>query len=81
MKTTKQVIYAQQQDWATRHGIQFNNEGYTETVEQNLFQPLTAASKAEFGSGAGSELEEKMRALYSSSALVCNVFDYWRGGH
>ena len=47
-------------------------------MEENLFQPLTEASKAEFGSGAGSELDRKMRALHSSSALVCNVFDYWR---
>lgn len=78
MNTTKQAIRAQQQDWATRHGIQFDGKGYTETATENLFQPLTDASTAEFGSGAGSELEEKMQALHSSSALVCNVFDYWR---
>lgn len=78
MKTTKQAIYDQQQDWATRHHVIFDAAGYTATVAENLFQPLSEAAQAQFGLGAGSEMNGKMRALHSSSALVCNVFDYWR---
>ena len=77
MKTTKQAIYDQQQDWAAKHHVPFDTKGYTTTVTENLFQPLSEAAQAEFGLGAGSELKGKMRALHSSSALVCNVFDYW----
>lgn len=78
MKTTKQAIYDQQQDWATRHHVIFDAAGYTATVAENLFQPLSEAAQAQFGLGAGSEMKGKMRALHSSSALVCNVFEYWR---
>ncbi len=34
---------------------------------------------AEFASGQGQELKSHMRSLRSSSALLVNVFDYWRG--
>ncbi len=74
--TAPAIIY-QQRRWAAARGIQPNGN-YTKTLEENLFQPLTEASRAEFGSGAGNEMSEKMRAFHSSSALVCNVFDYWR---
>jgi hypothetical protein len=77
MKTTKQAIYGQQQDWAARHHVTFDAKGYTATVAENLFQPLSEAAQAEFGLGAGSEMKGKMRALHSSSAIVCNVFDHW----
>jgi hypothetical protein len=32
----------------------------------------------EYLNADGRELDDKFLALYSSSALVCNVFDYWR---
>lgn len=45
---------------------------------------LSPETRAEFANGDGSELGEsgkrgKMQALHSSSALACNVFEYWRG--
>jgi len=78
MNITGQAIYYRQRKWAATRGIKPDAKGYTQTVEENLFQPLTTGAQAEFGSGAGSEMEGKMRALHSSSALVCNVFDHWR---
>ncbi len=83
MKTTKQAIYDQQKKWATNRSIPIDADGYTRIVEQNLFQTLNTETKAEFASGSGDELGDtvkrgKMQATHSSSALVCNVFDYWR---
>lgn len=83
MNTTKQAVYDQQKKWATDHSIPTDADGYTRTVEENLFQPLSTETRAEFAAGSGDELggtgkRGKMQATHSSSALVCNVFDYWR---
>ena len=78
MYTTRQTVISRQRHWAYTRGIKLDGI-HTQTVEENLFQPLTEASRAEFGSESGNELLAKMRAVDSSSALVCNVFDYWRG--
>jgi hypothetical protein len=53
-------------------------------LADNLFQPLCHESRREFEAGDGKELkagdrkEGNMFALHSSSALCCNLFDYWR---
>lgn len=52
-------------------------------LDDNLFEPLLPQIRKEFESGDGGELscnsnEGNMYALHSSSALVCNVFHYWR---
>jgi hypothetical protein len=51
-------------------------------VEDNIFGgKLNHETKKEYERGKGHELEGKrahMKALHSSSALVVNVFDYWR---
>ena len=74
--TGPHIAYFQKR-WVIARGIKPHG-GCTQTVEENLFQPLTEASRAEFELGAGSEIERKMRFVASSSALICNVFDYWR---
>ena len=66
-----------QNRWARARGIK-RYGGYTQTVEENLFQPLTEASRAELRLGAENEMGKEIRSLYSSSAFVCNIFDYWR---
>lgn len=73
-----------QRNWAQRRGLAFDSAGYTGTLEENLFQPISPETFADFTEGDGDELGEpcrrgKMQALHSSSALACNVFDYWRG--
>jgi hypothetical protein len=73
-----------QQSWAIERRIDIE-DGYCRSVNDNLFQPLSEDSRRDFESGDGSELGKnggrgKIQALHSSSALVCNFFDYWRAG-
>lgn len=77
------IVRKQQHEWANRRGIAIDSSDYTESLQQNLFKPLSAGARADFEQGDGRELGEpgvrgKMQALRSSSALGCNVFDYWR---
>jgi len=83
MFTTYRRILNQQQAWARERGIKFDEDGYTLHLNDNLFCPLSPKSAEEFRSGRGDELGNesvrgKMQALHSSSALVINVFEYWR---
>lgn len=79
MLTTYQRIVNQQHAWAKERGIKFDLVGYTFNLVDNLFLPLSPRSEEEFRSGRGDELSTgKMQALHSSSALVVNVFEYWR---
>lgn len=81
---TLAMIELQQQEWAAHAGLPFDSDGYLADVKENLFASLSHDTKAEFQAAPGNELEDrtnepaKMRALHSSSALVCNIFDYWR---
>ena len=57
--------------------------GYTQTADENLFQPLSARAKEQFKEGDGRELGTKskpgkIQALHSSSAIGCNLFHYWQ---
>ena len=76
------LICNQQQAWARQRGIKFDKDGYTFSLNDNLFLPLLPEAKKEFQSGKGDELGSdgkrgKMQARHSSSALVVNVFQYW----
>jgi hypothetical protein len=55
-----------------------NRTAYTTTLADNLFEPMSEDAKADFQAGDGGELGEKMQALYSSSALGCNLFHHLR---
>lgn len=78
MTSPASEVRSQQLKWAKDHGISVDNRGYTYTLDDNLFVPLCAESLREFETGDGAELQSKMRALHSSSALACNVFEFWR---
>jgi len=79
MVTAYRRISNQQRAWANKRGIELNEKGYTPRLNDNLFCPLSPKSELEFRSGRGDELSKgKMNALHSSSALVVNVFEYWR---
>lgn len=55
-----------------------DKQGYVVELEDNLLSVVTRAEIAEaFGAGAGQELEGKMRAPWSSSALAVNSFAPW----
>jgi hypothetical protein len=59
-----------------------DERGYADRLEDNLFAGLSSANvvliRDEFGAGAGAELDTKMRAAHSSSALAVNNFARWR---
>ncbi len=83
MITPWHVITTQQRKWAVTRGIKPNVRFYTPTLEENLFQPLNAQTRAEFAAGNGDELvgtdrPARMQSFFSSSAFLCNIFDYWR---
>jgi hypothetical protein len=83
MPSPATVIRNQQRSWAASHGVRIDHSDYTLDLNDNLLAPLTEATRSEFSSGDGGELggtdqRGKMQALHSSSALACNVFDYWR---
>jgi len=82
MFMTYKIIRDQQQAWAYQRGIKFDKDGYTFSLDDNLFLPLLPEVKNEFQSGKGDELGSgekrgKMQALHSSAALVVNIFQYW----
>lgn len=83
MVATHKLICGQQRTWASQRGIRFDEDGYTLSLIDNLFLPPSLEVEEEFRSGKGDELGSegsrgKMQALHSSSALVLNVFYYWR---
>jgi hypothetical protein len=75
---TYESIIAEQQKWAEQRNIKYDKSGYVYSLKDNLYRPLFPETLNEFKKGKGDELSNKMRALHSSSALVVNVFDYWR---
>ncbi|MFC1981251.1 hypothetical protein ACFLVN_03305 [Chloroflexota bacterium] len=82
-KETFNMILAQQQKWADNNKIELRGENnttvYSKYLADNLFcTKLSLKTLGEFLSGQGDELKSHMRALYSSSALLVNVFEYWR---
>lgn len=53
--------------------------GYAQELEHNLLPGITPAMYPEYTHAAGHELQQKMRAAYSSSALTVNTFAPWKG--
>jgi len=80
------TIRDKQIKWAQHRRISLNSASatskvpaaYVQSLEDNLFQALDRETRAEFNAGDGRELDGHMRAVYSSSALACNVFAFWR---
>jgi hypothetical protein len=60
-------------------GVALDQLGYVLDLENNLLPGITRSEIAEeFGAGAGNELDGKMLAPWSSSALAVNSFTPWR---
>ena len=79
--TTKDYIELKQKEWAKRKKItHINDDRYTKTYNENLFKPLDERIKNQFKNADGGELNGekcKMAAVYSSSAICVNVFQYF----
>jgi hypothetical protein len=68
-----------QAQWALKAGKSLERPGYVKDLADNLIlRKLNLQTKYEFANADGSELDSKMRALVSSSALAVNFFDSWR---
>lgn len=48
-------------------------EFYLSNLDDNLFQPMTKEHLMQYSDGSGNELNQKMRALHSSSAMTVNL--------
>src|ERR1035437_4073686 len=80
---TLKSIQKRQWQWALSRGIAVVQNGRVNNLEDNFHSSLHAKTKEEISEGDGSELGTpenpgKQYSLWSSSALACNVFDYWR---
>jgi len=59
--------------------VRFDSQGYVLEWRDNLLPGIDLdAIRPDFEAGAGHELEGKMRAPHSSSALAANMFGRWR---
>jgi len=76
----RQVCWAQCRDISLQGGKgDEDGLGYNRDVGDNLFRSLSKDERKEIQSGAGDEIGTgKIRAVYSSCALTCNIFSYWR---
>ncbi|MBV8063782.1 MAG: hypothetical protein JOY51_09305 [Nevskia sp.] len=81
--SSRSRILAQQKAWAQAAGLHIVASGYLESVDANLRLPMSPETRAAFEAGEAAELKDfprhpaKLRALFSSAALVINVFDHW----
>jgi len=86
-----EIIKKSQKQWANERNIPLQGSAgergdkiYTMDLNSNLFLPLSSESYSEFESGDGHEIlsingkAPRMQALFSSSALVVNIFEYWK---
>ncbi len=79
--TARKDLERQQRRWADSAGIDYDARGFVRDFAANLRVPLGTETCAAFA--RGTELvprksqPARIAALYSSAALVANVFDHW----
>jgi Restriction Endonuclease associating with ARP len=80
-RSPRKDLERQQRRWADSAGIDYDARGFVRDLAANLRLPLGAETRAAFA--RGTELAPRksqparIAALYSSAALVANVFDQW----
>jgi len=76
-------IVLQQKQWALAAGLRVLAPAHLESVDANLRQPMSPRTRTAFEAEEAAELKDyprypaKLRALFSSAALVVNVFEHW----
>lgn len=86
-----EYILTKQTSWADRNNVRLVGSeitkgrlAYTESLDKNLFEPLSPETRTEIEKGDGGELKgdsthsAKMCAVHSSSAIGVNVLQYWK---
>ena len=80
-RSPRKELERQQRRWAESAGIDFDARGFVHDFDANLRVPLAAATRAAFAHGTEltprKNQPARIAALYSSAALVANVFDHW----
>lgn len=77
------ALKRRQREWARVRGIAVDHNGYLLKTGENFFLPLSAGFVQALAAAGGGEIEPqrnrppKLQSLYSSAALVVNVFQYW----
>jgi len=82
----KTAVIKKQKKWADKQQLERDDRysKYTNEIGDNLFKDsISREAEFEFKKADGSELTDgrspaNIKALYSSSALAYNVFEYWR---
>ena len=74
LSRAKAFIYTSQAAWAAPLGLDAHGWIDPAKAEANLIWPMSEDTRRSFEDGAGSELNGKMRAPHSSSALGYNMF-------
>lgn len=82
------IIKTRQLEWANRKGLGLNKKYplYCKCIDCNIYGGLNEEVRKQFEKGSGNELNDeiwpaKMEALFSSSALCVNVFQYFAIGN
>lgn len=83
ISTTFNKICEAQKRWADLNQKQYDQNNRMYCRCDNFILPLSGNTIDNFNKGSGDEIGKdnspgKINSLYSSSALVCNVFEYWR---
>jgi hypothetical protein len=86
-----EYILTKQISWADRNNVRLVGSeitkgrlAYTESLGENLFEPILPETRTEIEKGDGGELKgdsthsAKMCAVHSSSAIGVNVLQYWK---
>jgi hypothetical protein len=80
-RSPRKDLERQQRRWAESAGIDFDVRGFVRDFDANLREPLAAPTRAAFARGTEltprAKQPARIAALYSSAALVANVFDHW----
>ena len=78
------IIKARQLEWAKRKGLGLKEKYplYCKCIDCNIYGGLNEEVRKQFENGNGNELKDgrwpaKMKALFSSSALCVNLFQYF----
>jgi hypothetical protein len=80
-RAPRKELERQQRRWAESAGIDCDSRGFVRNLDANLRVPLAVATRAAFARGMEltprKSQPARIAALYSSAALVANVFDHW----
>ena len=76
-------IKSKLKEWADDNNIEIDDDFYVKEMNENFIVNLSDESIRDLKGGDGTEIKNdktrtKIFALHSSSALVCNFFEYWR---